>query len=123
MPLPSADQPHEIDDPWLTVAEIAEELRVNPATVRLWVSKGTPEEAADRERRTGRSPSLRRVDASDADDSADWIAGAASRPCPVPPASLPVGNHSRRQPPTRRSTRQVALLDGAARDASARCRL
>jgi excisionase family DNA binding protein len=29
------------DDPWLTVAEIAEELRVNPATVRLWVSKGT----------------------------------------------------------------------------------
>jgi excisionase family DNA binding protein len=29
------------DDPWLTVAEIAEELRVNPATVRLWISKGT----------------------------------------------------------------------------------
>ena len=28
------------DDPWLTVAEIAEELRVNPATVRLWMSKG-----------------------------------------------------------------------------------
>ena len=28
------------DDPWLTVAEIAEELRVNPATVRLWISKG-----------------------------------------------------------------------------------
>jgi excisionase family DNA binding protein len=29
------------DDPWLTVAEIADELRVNPATVRLWISKGT----------------------------------------------------------------------------------
>ena len=27
------------DDPWLTVAEIADELRVNPATVRLWISK------------------------------------------------------------------------------------
>ena len=27
-------------DPWLTLAEIAEELRVNPATVRLWVSRG-----------------------------------------------------------------------------------
>lgn len=26
-------------DPWLTLAEIADELRVNPATVRLWVSK------------------------------------------------------------------------------------
>jgi excisionase family DNA binding protein len=29
----------EAADPWLTLAEIAEELRVNPATVRLWVSK------------------------------------------------------------------------------------
>ncbi len=28
------------DDPWLTLAEIAGELRVNPATVRLWVSRG-----------------------------------------------------------------------------------
>jgi excisionase family DNA binding protein len=27
-------------DAWLTLAEIAEELRVNPATVRQWVSKG-----------------------------------------------------------------------------------
>jgi excisionase family DNA binding protein len=27
-------------DPWLTLAEIAEELRVNPATVRLWVRRG-----------------------------------------------------------------------------------
>ena len=30
----------EAADPWLTLAEIAEELRVNPATVRQWVSKG-----------------------------------------------------------------------------------
>jgi excisionase family DNA binding protein len=29
----------EAADPWLTVAEIAEELRVNPATVRLWITK------------------------------------------------------------------------------------
>ncbi len=28
------------DDPWLTLAEIAEELRVNPATVRLWIARG-----------------------------------------------------------------------------------
>ena len=33
--------PEDLEDPWLTVAEIANELRVNPATVRLWVSKGT----------------------------------------------------------------------------------
>jgi len=27
-------------DPWLTLAEVASELRVNPSTVRLWVSQG-----------------------------------------------------------------------------------
>jgi excisionase family DNA binding protein len=27
-------------DPWLTLTEIAGELRVNPATVRLWISRG-----------------------------------------------------------------------------------
>jgi excisionase family DNA binding protein len=33
--------PPEADrDPWLTLAEIADELRVNPSTVRLWVSQG-----------------------------------------------------------------------------------
>lgn len=38
----SDHEPDDVEgDPWLTVAEIAEELRVNPATVRLWVSKGT----------------------------------------------------------------------------------
>jgi excisionase family DNA binding protein len=34
------NDPDLADDPWLTLAEIAEELRVNPATVRLWVSRG-----------------------------------------------------------------------------------
>jgi excisionase family DNA binding protein len=33
-------EPQRTDDPWLTLAEIAAELRVNPATVRLWVSRG-----------------------------------------------------------------------------------
>ena len=28
------------EDPWLTLAEVATELRVNPSTVRLWVSQG-----------------------------------------------------------------------------------
>ena len=34
------EEEREASDPWLTLAEIAEELRVNPATVRQWVSKG-----------------------------------------------------------------------------------
>jgi excisionase family DNA binding protein len=32
--------PEDLEDPWPTVAEIASELHVNPAKVRLWVSKG-----------------------------------------------------------------------------------
>jgi excisionase family DNA binding protein len=28
------------DDPWLTVAEVAAEVHLNPATIRLWISKG-----------------------------------------------------------------------------------
>ena len=34
------NEPDPADDPWLTLAEIAEELRVNPATVRQWISRG-----------------------------------------------------------------------------------
>ncbi len=34
------NEPGPPDDPWLTLAEIADELRVNPATVRLWISRG-----------------------------------------------------------------------------------
>jgi excisionase family DNA binding protein len=38
----SPSDSEDIDnDPRLTVAEIAAELRLNPATIRLWVSKGT----------------------------------------------------------------------------------
>jgi excisionase family DNA binding protein len=37
----SDGQPVAADDPWLTVAEIAAQLRLNPATIRLWISKGT----------------------------------------------------------------------------------
>lgn len=35
-----ADQDPQ-EDPWLTLAEIAEELRLSPATIRSWISKGT----------------------------------------------------------------------------------
>jgi excisionase family DNA binding protein len=33
--------PEPEDDPWLTLAEIAEELRMSPATLRSWISNGT----------------------------------------------------------------------------------
>lgn len=34
-------EPEQPDDPWLTVAEIATELRCSPATIRSWISRGT----------------------------------------------------------------------------------
>ena len=34
------DRPEGWDDPWLTPTEIAKEIRVNAATIRLWISKG-----------------------------------------------------------------------------------
>ena len=40
MTLVSERDQSETDDPWLTPAEIATEIRVNAATIRLWISKG-----------------------------------------------------------------------------------
>lgn len=37
----SEDPETRPDDPWMTLAEIAEELRMAPATIRSWVTKGT----------------------------------------------------------------------------------
>jgi excisionase family DNA binding protein len=37
----SVEEPTPPEDPWLTLAEIAEELRMSPATIRSWISKGT----------------------------------------------------------------------------------
>lgn len=34
------EEERDAGDPWMTLAEIADELRVNPATVRQWVSRG-----------------------------------------------------------------------------------
>src|SRR5450755_237854 len=33
-------EPNPHDDPWMTVAEFAQEMRVRPVTVRSWIAKG-----------------------------------------------------------------------------------
>ena len=38
--LPTQHDPGLLGDPWLTLAEIAGELRVHPATVRQWIARG-----------------------------------------------------------------------------------
>jgi excisionase family DNA binding protein len=101
MRVSDADEPQEIDDPWLTVAETADELRVNPATVRLWVSKGTlPAKRAGR-----RKLLIRR---SDLDRMLEVTKGE-------PPA--PADQHRQRhprypsRPPAPQSIRQLSTAD------------
>jgi excisionase family DNA binding protein len=62
----SGNEPEQPDDPWLTVAEIAAELRVNPATVRLWISQGklTAKRAGQRRLLVQRSELDRMLEAS-----------------------------------------------------------
>src|SRR5947209_19873247 len=96
-------EPDDVEgDPWLTVAEIAEELRVNPATVRLWVSKG----ALPATRAGQRKLLIRR---SDLDRMLESIR-------PEPPAfgiRPPRSTHARfrDRPPVLQSMRQLSTAD------------
>jgi excisionase family DNA binding protein len=68
--------PEPEDDPWLTLAEIAEELRMSPATIRSWISKGTLRamRAGKRKwlvRRSELDRMLARADMAGPDDPAD----------------------------------------------------
>jgi excisionase family DNA binding protein len=67
------------DDVWLTLAEIAEELRLSPVTVRSWVSKGKL-----RAKRAGHRKWL--VRRSDLQDMLDGDAGSAAT---VKPSASP----------------------------------
>ncbi len=90
------------DDPWLTVAEIADELRVNPATVRLWISKGTlPAKRAGQ-----RKLLIRR---SDLDRMLETIRREQHPVGPRPPRS----SHPRYRdrPPVLQSMRQLSTAD------------
>ncbi len=100
--MPDPDVPDELDDPWLTVAEIAEELRVNPATVRLWVSKGTlPAKRAGQ-----RKLLIRR---SDLDGMLDAIRLESA---PVGPRPLRSSHpRYRNRPPVLQSMRQLSSAD------------
>ena len=38
--MPDASNPAPDEDPWLTVPQVSEELKLHPATVRVWINSG-----------------------------------------------------------------------------------
>ena len=38
--MPDRPNPAVEDDPWLTVPQVSEELKLHPATVRVWINSG-----------------------------------------------------------------------------------
>ena len=38
--MPETPNPAPDDDPWLTVPQVSEELKLHPATVRVWINNG-----------------------------------------------------------------------------------
>jgi excisionase family DNA binding protein len=70
------------DDVWLTLAEIAEELRLSPVTVRSWVSKGKL-----RAKRAGQRKWL--VRRSDLQEMLDGEAGSAATGAQPAPPDVP----------------------------------
>jgi excisionase family DNA binding protein len=76
------DEPHQTpDDPWLTLVEIAEELRLSPVTIRSWIAKGRL-----KAKRAGQRKWL--VRRSDLDRLLELDAASASAAPPPEPAHL-----------------------------------
>jgi len=75
------------EDPWLTLAEIAEELRMSPATIRSWISKGTL-----RAMRAGQRKWLVRRSELDR-----MLRGEDFEDAPTPPPNPPAPGRRRRQ--------------------------
>lgn len=78
------DEKHATDDPWLTLAEIAQELRVGPATVRLWISRGRLKAMRPGQRKllVRRSELQRMLDGSDPPQQSPTPAWNSATPIP-----------------------------------------
>src|SRR5438309_5035274 len=75
--MPDNSNPAPDEDPWLTVPQVSEELKLHPATVRVWINSGRLAAA-----RAGRTWRVRRSEVDRA-----LLADASSaygRPHPTP---------------------------------------
>jgi excisionase family DNA binding protein len=89
MPDPTATTPAPDEDPWLTVPQVSEELKLHPATIRAWVKSGRLAAV-----RAGRTWRVRRSEVDRAmlsDASPGYQRHEPAVPAGEPPAgSLPV---------------------------------
>jgi excisionase family DNA binding protein len=84
---PNPSPPTSGEDPWLTVAEVSDELKLHPATVRSWVKSGRLAAV-----RVGRTWRVRRSDldrAIELDASPGYVAesGSSSIDAAAPPVA------------------------------------
>jgi excisionase family DNA binding protein len=102
------------EDAWLTVAEIADELRVNPATVRLWISKDLlPAKRAGRRKLLIRRSDLEQMlRAQERDDTEQTASEPASRGVD---RRQPLASVSRIWPDPPASPRKPAWMEEASR--------
>src|SRR5450755_742746 len=89
------------DDPWLTVSQVSEELKLHPATVRSWVKSGrlaavragrtwrVRRSEVDRALLSGASPAYVRQEASSSSSSSSEPATESSRT----PAPRQIADH------------------------------
>ena len=77
-------EPDPYDDPWMTVAEFAQEMRVRPVTVRSWIAKGQLKatRAGQRKWLVRRSELARMLEQGDGADAAPPAAGSPARRVP-----------------------------------------
>jgi excisionase family DNA binding protein len=88
MPDNSATGPASLEDPWLTVPQVGAELKLHPATVRIWINTGRL-----RAVRVGREWRVRRSDvdrALMADASPAYADAARGSDAKAEPASFPI---------------------------------
>ena len=83
---PNSSPPTSGEDPWLTVAEVSDELKLHPATVRSWVKSGRLAAV-----RAGRTWRVRRSDldrALELDPSPGYLAESSSSSTDAPASPI-----------------------------------
>jgi excisionase family DNA binding protein len=107
--MPDHPTPPPDRDPWLTVPQVSEELKLHPATVRIWINNGRLAAV-----RAGRTWRVRRSEVERA-----LLADASpayARPGSTPPSAEPATPASRTEAPRRLADHIMTVSPGTSED-------